>query len=198
MLNTTQLGKEVYPMPTYRMIRCGTDYSFVIVVTPADTDPMSEDGTFYRYLREDDGDDPAVFYEIERLTAVGYFGGIYDGSRAFAPRKRFESLDAILEFIHGDDHSIRVKVTADEAGEVLVGYGYLQEAVIVYIVRAPDGKLRSRKNPEEKPSEKEISEWGGQLIVEGNHHKIVLDDGREVYDFQVHWDEVLEGEEEHV
>ena len=83
---------------------------------------------------------------------------------------------------------MRVKVVSGD-GNKLIGYGNYDEDVTVYFVVMPNGDLLSRENAEEKPSDKEVAESGGELYTEKDNPKIVLDNGKVVYGCQVWWKE---------
>ncbi len=75
----------------------------------------------------------------------------------------------------------------DGAGEDFLGFGSLVGKATVYAIAKPDGSIVSCKNAEERPSDEVIAEHGGELITIKDNPKIVLDDGRVVYDCQVWW-----------
>ena len=86
----------------YKIIRCGSNYELVIVVTPADAKPDTEGAKFYRLASWQIGkDQPRVFNEISHDCAMGYFSGQADGlGWQDYPNEPFESLEAILEYIN--------------------------------------------------------------------------------------------------
>ncbi|MBM4402288.1 MAG: hypothetical protein FJ044_03525, partial [Candidatus Cloacimonetes bacterium] len=85
----------------FRIIRLGTDFDPVIVVSPPDAGPDTVDAKYYRLASWQIGDDqPGVFNEISGKEAMSYFSGLADGvGFEEPPAKIFQSLDAVLQFV---------------------------------------------------------------------------------------------------
>lgn len=83
----------------------------------------------------------------------------------------------------------RVEVFDGDGSEFL-GYGEYVGNVSVYVIVMPDGSIKSLKNAEQKPSDEEVTNLGGELLEVENNPKIVLDNGRVVYGCQVWWQPV--------
>ena len=86
----------------YKIIRCGSNYELVIVVTPADADPDTKEAKFYRLaFWPINGYQPGIFHEISRNCAIGYFSGQADGlGWQYYPDEPFESLEAVLAYVN--------------------------------------------------------------------------------------------------
>ena len=83
----------------FRMIRCGSDYDPVIVVSPPDADPGSAGAQYYRWSTWGPGELRA-FQQITERTADSYFGGQADGlGFEELPDKTFASLEEADTFI---------------------------------------------------------------------------------------------------
>jgi len=85
----------------YKIIRCGSGYDLVIVVSPSDASPESEEAKYFRFATwKVDGYKPHQFHMIEKDAALGYFSGHADGlGYENVPSITFTSLDEILKFI---------------------------------------------------------------------------------------------------
>ncbi|MBI3631868.1 MAG: hypothetical protein HY225_00250 [Candidatus Vogelbacteria bacterium] len=85
----------------YTIIRCGARYCCVILVTPANAGPDTQDAKYYRFADWEIGDHKSgVFNEITRNTALGYFSGMADGlGFEDCPRDPFPTLDVALKFV---------------------------------------------------------------------------------------------------
>ena len=85
----------------YKIIRSGTGFALVILVSPPDATPEMPDAKYYRYASwQIGGDKPFVFNEIHQDCALGYFGGIADGIGFESPPEEiFPSLDSALDFV---------------------------------------------------------------------------------------------------
>lgn len=85
----------------YAIIRIGTNYELVIVVSPGDVKPGSEGAKFYRYAIWQIGQfAPRVFHSIDRDTASSYFSGQADALGFVTPPKEmFKSLDEVVAYI---------------------------------------------------------------------------------------------------
>lgn len=83
------------------MIRCGSEYRTVILVTPADAGPDDDGAKFYRYSWDGvRGQEPETFQEISRNSAIRYFSGIADGlGFANKPSSTFPNLDVAGRWI---------------------------------------------------------------------------------------------------
>lgn len=95
----------------YRIIRCGTSFELVIVVSPHDATPKTKDAKFYRYATWQIGDhQPEKLNEINKDTAISYFSGIADGI-GFAPPPDavFPTLDDTLQYIKKEKMKTRRK-----------------------------------------------------------------------------------------
>lgn len=86
----------------FRMIRCGTGFDPVIMVSPPDAGPETADAKFYRYASwRIDNFEPGVFHEIRRDLAISYFSGVADGIGCELPFEgTFPTLESALEFIN--------------------------------------------------------------------------------------------------
>ena len=95
----------------YKIIRCGTYYELVIVVSPHDATSKTENVKFYRYATWQIGDhQPEQLNEINKDTAFSYFSGIADGSGyASPPDTVFPTLDDILQYIKKEKKKARRK-----------------------------------------------------------------------------------------
>lgn len=82
----------------------------------------------------------------------------------------------------------RVKVH-DGTGENYLGEGTYEGEVEVYVIRMPDGSIRSAENAEEPPPPGDVPPGCSVQKIPGNP-KIRLDSGRVVYGAQVWWDEI--------
>ena len=86
----------------YKMIRCGSGFEVVILVSPPDADWDTPDAKFYlwqwrlgRLL-----DDFTEFTEISKETALGYFSGMADGLGFESPPDDiFSTLDDALRYV---------------------------------------------------------------------------------------------------
>jgi len=103
----------------YKMIRCGTGFNLVIMVSPPDATIDTKDARYFRFAthRIDDCD-ADIFSEISQDVAVGYFGGIADGiGFAPVPAETFPTLTAAMCFILAhqpvNESAIRYKIADD-------------------------------------------------------------------------------------
>jgi len=85
----------------YKIIRCGARYDLVIVVTPADANPETQDAKYYRAATWDvGGPDSEKLHEIDAAFAMTYFSGQADGlGFECAPPFTFGSLAEVQQFI---------------------------------------------------------------------------------------------------
>lgn len=85
----------------FRIIRCGTGFDPVIIVSPPDAGPNTPDAKYYRCASWQIGDhQPGMFNEISRNMAISYFSGIADGiGFEVPPTDIFPTLEATLSFV---------------------------------------------------------------------------------------------------
>ena len=85
----------------FRMIRCGSGFDPVIVVSPPEANTDTPGAKFYRCASWEIGDhQPDVFNEISPDMALGYFSGIADGIGFEAlPADIFPSLGVALQYV---------------------------------------------------------------------------------------------------
>lgn len=81
---------------------------------------------------------------------------------------------------------MRVRIIYGD-GRKLPKCGNYKVNVTVFAILMPDKSIHNLDNPEIKPTEKEISESGGDLMILKKNPKIVLDGGKIVYGCQVTW-----------
>lgn len=83
----------------YRIIRAAKYFETVIVVSPPDATPDTQNTKFYRYVSAPVHDCP--FSEIDKETAMRYFSGQADGMGfEMLPKEPFLSLDDVLWYIN--------------------------------------------------------------------------------------------------
>ena len=85
----------------FKMIRCGTGFDPVIMVSPADAKPDTPEAKFYRCASWQIHDhQPDVLNEISRNIALSYFSGIADGiGFEIPPSDIFPTLEEALLFV---------------------------------------------------------------------------------------------------
>ena len=85
----------------FRMIRCGSGFDPVIMVSSPDAGSYTPGAKYYRRASwQIDGQQRGVFNEISRDEAIGYFSGIADGiGFETLPKDIFETLEAALQYI---------------------------------------------------------------------------------------------------
>lgn len=85
----------------FRMIRCGTGFDPVIMVSPPDAGPDTPGARYYRCASWQIGDHPpGVFKEISKNLALSYLSGIADGIGFEAPpSETFSTPDSALQFV---------------------------------------------------------------------------------------------------
>ena len=85
----------------YKMIRAGTGYGVVIIVTPADATPNTPGVQCFERKNWKVGDNPVdTFYEISTLSAQLGFSGHADAwGYAELPKESFESIEKVDEWI---------------------------------------------------------------------------------------------------
>lgn len=85
----------------YKIIRFGTGFDPVIVVSLPDACPDTADANYYRLASWQIGDQkPEVFNEISRNEALSYFSGIADGiGFEEPPEEIFPTLDAVFQYV---------------------------------------------------------------------------------------------------
>lgn len=88
-------------MIVYKMVRCGSGFDPVIMVSPPDAGPNTLEAKYYRCASWQIGDhQPGVFNEISRNMAISYFSGIADGIGFEDPlTDTFPTLDAALQYV---------------------------------------------------------------------------------------------------
>src|SRR3989344_8446671 len=85
----------------FKIIRCGTGFDPVIMVSPPDAGHDTPDAEYYRCASwQIDDHKPGVFNEISRDMAISYFSGIADGIGFEVPSaETFPTLETALSFV---------------------------------------------------------------------------------------------------
>ncbi len=85
----------------FKMIRCGTGFNLVILVSPPDAGPDTPDAKYYRCASWKIGEhQPDVFNEINRDGAISYFSGIADSiGYEEPPANTFPTLESALQYV---------------------------------------------------------------------------------------------------
>lgn len=85
----------------YKIIRCGSGFDPVIVVSPPDAGPDTPNAKYYRCASWQIGNhQPEIFNEISKDEAVGYFSGQADGMGfEVPPAENFPSLKSAQHYI---------------------------------------------------------------------------------------------------
>lgn len=85
----------------FKIIRCGTGFDPVIMVSPPDAGPDTPDAKYYRCSSRQIGDyQPDAFNEVSRDMATSYFSGMADGiGFEIPPADIFPTLEAALSFV---------------------------------------------------------------------------------------------------
>ncbi len=100
----------------FKMIRCGSGFDPVIMVSPPEANPDTPDAKYYRCASWQIGNhQPGVFNEISRGTAISYFSGIADGiGFEKPPADTFPTLDAALQYITKKLEELGIDPNKDE------------------------------------------------------------------------------------
>lgn len=98
----------------YKVIRCGTNYDLVIVVTPENAGPETPGVKCYRYASWHIGNHkPNVFNEITVRDAEMYFSGHADGlGYGKLSQEIFSSLEEAASFISKEKRNLLDKLLA--------------------------------------------------------------------------------------
>lgn len=85
----------------FKIIRCGTGFDLVIMVSPPDAGPDTPGARYYRYASWQIGNhQPEVSNKISRDRAMSYFSGIADGiGFEEPPSDIFPSLEVALQYV---------------------------------------------------------------------------------------------------